>query len=72
MSPSQMRLLRVASGIAVLLTTAAYGHMVQHFCSHADWSVHTTGFFAALAGAVVVGILSFTGGVLLLGRARSR
>jgi hypothetical protein len=68
MKPSQMRVLRIASGIAVLLTTAAYGHLVHHFCTHHSWAAHDASFFAALALAAVVGILSFVGGILLLWR----
>jgi hypothetical protein len=68
MKPSQMRMLRIASGIAVLLTTAAYGHLVHHFCSRHGWPSHSAAFFAALAGCVVVGVLSFVGAILLLWR----
>jgi hypothetical protein len=63
-----MKILNVLSGIAVLITSAAYVHLVHHF---ANQSPHDNPvFWAGLAFAVAVGILSFVGGGLLLRRGR--
>jgi hypothetical protein len=66
-----MRILTILSGFAVLLTTLAYAHLVHHFSSHAFQHGYTSaGFWAGLVFGVVVGILSLTGGALLLRRGR--
>ncbi len=71
-----MRILNILSGLAVLFTTLAFGHLLQHHLLH-HHSVGVSGadlrgpaFFAAMAAAVVIFILSFIGGCLLLRRAR--
>jgi hypothetical protein len=60
--------LRFASGVSVLFTTLAFGHIMirdtQHMMSHHDESqlfliIHT-------AVAIVLGVLSLTGGFVLL------
>jgi F0F1-type ATP synthase membrane subunit c/vacuolar-type H+-ATPase subunit K len=62
-----MKILRICCGIAVLLTTLAFAHMLHHLSTHAargDFSNPTliVGFVLGL----VVGILSLIGGYLLL------
>ena len=60
--------LRFASGVSVLLTTLAFGHIMvhdtQHIMSHPDGS--RLFLIAHTAIAIVLGILSLTGGFLLL------
>jgi Na+/proline symporter len=67
-----MRILNILSGIAVLLTTLAFAHLLHHYfsiaASHDD--VHNPAFLAGMAAGVVVGVLSFVGGFLLLRRGR--
>jgi hypothetical protein len=66
-----MRILNILSGVAVLFTTLAFGHLLHHHflnASHED--IHSPAFLAAMATAVVLGILSFIGGCLLLRRGR--
>jgi len=66
-----MRILNILSGLCVLFTTLAYGHLLHHHflgTSHED--VHNPAFLAGMAAAAVVGILSFIGGCLLLRRGR--
>jgi len=66
-----MRTLNILSGLAVLLTTLAYAHLVHHFSSYALRNAATSAnFWASLAFGVVVGIFSFVGGCLLLRRGR--
>ena len=60
--------LRIASGVSVLFTTLAFGHIMvhdtQHIMSHSDGSRL---FLIAHTGiAIVLGVLSLTGGFLLL------
>jgi hypothetical protein len=62
-----MRILNILSGIAVLLTTLAFGHLLhRYFVDSPPGAVHVPGFLVPMAAAVVVGILSFIGGCLLL------
>jgi hypothetical protein len=62
-----MRTLNILSGVAVLLTTFAYAHLLHHFFLHADrGSHHNPVFWVAFIAAVGVGVLSFIGGCLLL------
>ena len=66
-----MRILNILSGLAVLLTTLAYGHLLHHFflnASHDD--VHNPAFLAGMAAGAVVWVLSVIGGCLLLRRGR--
>jgi hypothetical protein len=66
-----MRILNILSGIAVLLTTLAFGHLLHHHFVHASHEdAQSFAFWASIATAVVVGILSFIGGCLLLRRSR--
>jgi hypothetical protein len=63
-----MRLLNIASGIAVLLTTAAFAHLLIHFYGHAGQDAHNPVFLTGMAVGVVVGIFSLVGGFLLFRR----
>jgi hypothetical protein len=63
-----MRAFKILSGIAVLLNTLHLAHAVDHFYSLN--TVHGLGFWAGMAIAGVIGILSFIGGCLLLRSAR--
>jgi hypothetical protein len=66
-----MRILNILSGIAVLLTTLAYGHLLHHYFTHASHEdMHNAAFLAGMAAAVVVGIFSLIGGCLLVRRSR--
>ena len=68
---SRMRVLNFLSGVAILLTTLAFGHLLHHyFIDAAPNSLHDPGFMAGMATGVVVGIFSFIGGCLLLRRGR--
>ena len=67
-----MRILNILTGIAVLMTTLAFGHLLHHYyfigASHDD--VHNPAFLAGIAAGVIVLIFSFIGGCLLLRRGR--
>jgi hypothetical protein len=63
-----MRILNILSGFAILITTAAYVHLVQHFSKDAPHDNPV--FWTMMAFAVVVGVFSFIGGCLLLRRGR--
>ena len=66
-----MRILHMVCGVAVLFMTLHWVHLLHHFLMHhSDPAAHTLAFWAAFAGAVVVGVLSFLGECLLLRRAR--
>lgn len=59
-----MRTLKISSGIAVLLTTAAFGHLLHHHYIGRGQS--DAAFWAMMAVGVVVGAFSTIGGCLLL------
>lgn len=63
---AKMRLFSIASGIAVLLTTAAFAYLLYHFYSHAGQDVHNPLFITGIVVGVVVAILSLMGALLLL------
>jgi hypothetical protein len=63
-----MRVLNILSGIAILITTAAYAHLLHHFAKEA--ANNNPVFWAGMVFAVLVGIFAFIGGCLLLRRGR--
>lgn len=66
-----MRVLSFVSGLAVLLTTLAFGHLIHHFVMHAhEAAAIGPGVWAGVLLALCVWFLSFVGGCLLLWRAR--
>jgi hypothetical protein len=66
-----MRILTISSGLAVLLTTLAFGHLLHHyFINASSIDVHSPAFLASFAAAIVVEVLSFIGGCLLIRRSR--
>lgn len=68
---AMMRTLNILSGLAVLLATLAFGHLIYHFSTHRHpGEVHEPAFWAGIAFAIIVGIFSFIGGCLLIRRGR--
>lgn len=66
-----MRILNLLSGVAVLLTTLAFGHLLhRYFVGAPPESLRDPDFVAGMGAGVTVGILSFIGGCFLLRRAR--
>jgi hypothetical protein len=62
-----MRVLNILSGIAVLFTTLAFGHLLhRHFVVALQDGVHGPAFWVGMAMAGVMGIFSFIGACLLL------
>lgn len=59
-----MRALRIVAGIAVLLNALHFVHAIQHYAAH--HGPHTNGGWAAIAGAIVLDLLTIVGGILLL------
>lgn len=62
---AKMRLLNIASGIAVLLTTFAFAYMLHHFQTQAGQDVHNPLFITGMVVGIVVGIFSLLGAFLL-------
>ena len=65
-----MRIVSILSGLAVLFTTLAFGHLLHHFYVNAGEAAHSPPFLVGMAIGVVVGIFSFIGACLLLRRGR--
>ena len=65
-----MRIVSILSGLAVLFTTLAFGHLMHHYFVNAGEAAHSPPFLAGMAIGFVVGIFSFVGGCLLLRRGR--
>jgi len=66
-----MRMVNILSGIAVLLTTLAYAHLLHHYYLGAGSEpFQNPVFVVGFSFAVGVGIFSFIGGAILLRRGR--
>jgi hypothetical protein len=66
-----MRILNIVSGVSVLFTTLAYGHLLHHYFAYATHDAYRNPrFWAAILAAGGAGTLSFIGGFLLLKRIR--
>src|ERR1700675_4043865 len=63
-----MRIVSILSGLAVLFTTLAFGHLLHHYFVNAGEAAHSPPFLAGMAIGIVVGIFSLIGGCLLLTR----
>jgi hypothetical protein len=67
MREMSMRILNILSGLAVLFTTLAFGHILHHLSTHAPHeALRDPVFLAGMAVGVVVGIFSFIGAFKLL------
>ena len=57
-----MRILNILSGVAVLLTTLAFGHLLhRYFVVAPHESLHDPGFLIGMATGVTIGIFFFIG-----------
>ena len=66
-----MRMLNILSGVAVLITTLAYGHLLhRYFMDSSAEASHNPVFWLSFAFGGAVGVFSFIGGAMLLRRAR--
>jgi hypothetical protein len=65
-----MRIVNILSGLAVLFTTLAFGHLLHHYFLNAGEATHSPLFLTEMAIGVVVVMFSFIGGCLLLRRGR--
>ncbi len=66
-----MRLLNILSGLAVLLTTLAFGHLLhRYFTGAAPEVIHDPAFLAGMTAGVIVDGFAFIGGWLLIRRGR--
>jgi len=66
-----MRLLNILSGVAVLLTTLAYAHLLhRYFVDSSAEAAHNPVFWLSVAFGGAVGVFSLIGGATLLRRGR--
>jgi hypothetical protein len=65
-----MRIVSILSGLAVLFTTLAFGHLMHRYFVNAGEAAHSPPFLAGTAIGIVVGIFSLIGACLLLRRGR--
>jgi hypothetical protein len=66
-----MRVLNLVSGVAVLFTTLAFGHLLEHHFSHASpENYRSPVFWLLVVAAAIVGVFSLVGGFTLLKRVR--
>jgi hypothetical protein len=66
-----MRILNILSGVAVLLATLAYAHLLHRFfVGSSTQCFHNPAFWVSFAFGAAVGIFSFIGGVMLLRHGR--
>jgi hypothetical protein len=62
-----MKILRICCGVAVLFTTLAFAHLLHHHVLQASsGDFRNPVFVLGFAAAVAAGILSLTGGCILL------
>jgi TM2 domain-containing membrane protein YozV len=59
-----MRALRIIAGIAVLLNALHFVHAIHHFYS--SQTAQGPGTWAMILAAILIDLLTFTGGFLLL------
>jgi len=64
-----MRILHILTGLAVLFTTLAFGHIVHHLFFGDHWSAQSFAFWTGLGTAVVIGAFSLIGACLLFSQA---
>jgi hypothetical protein len=66
-----MRVLNFLTGVAVLFTTLAFGHLLEHHFRHASPEDYRNPiFWVMVILAAVTGVLSLAGGFTLLKRVR--
>ena len=66
-----MRILNIISGICVLFTSLGYVHILHHHFVHSPHDAYRSPlFWAVVLLALIAGIFSFIGGILLLKRPR--
>jgi hypothetical protein len=65
-----MRIVSILSGLAVLFTTLAFGHLMHRYFVNAGEAAHSPPFLVGMAIGIVVGIFSLIGACLLLRRGR--
>lgn len=66
-----MRMLNILTGVAVLITTLAYAHLLhRYFVDSPAEAFHNPVFWLSFGFGVGVGIFSFIGGAMLLRRGR--
>jgi hypothetical protein len=64
-----MRALKIICGLAVIITTVHLAHGIHHFNAHAMQSgLHGIALWGSTALAVIIGVLSLIGGVLLIAK----
>ena len=63
-----MRIVNILSGLAVLSTTLAFGHLLHRYFVNAGDAAHSPPFLAGMVIGIIVGIFSFAGACLLLKR----
>jgi len=63
---SDMRIVNILSGLAVLFTTLAFAHLLHHYFLNTGEAAHSPPFLAGMGIGVVIGMFSFVGGCLLL------
>ena len=61
-----MRIVSIWSGLAVLFTTLAFGHLLHHYFVNEGEAAHSPPFLAGMIIGGIVGIFSLIGGCLLL------
>jgi hypothetical protein len=66
-----MRVLSIVCGVAVLITALHGVHAIHHFLHFAvNGGSHSAEVWAGAAGAALIAVFAFTGGILLLVRGK--